>query len=447
MDPSLKPLLFDQPDAWFSTFNETGRGLSQAEISAGLFMTFGPTDAATHDLMHVTKVHWRTVDPSGLGEGKMTLDEFLKRDGLKDSWMNHLDMKANTAHSFQSMACNVKAKPLQGRRKALLVGINYVGMQAELSGCVGDVENMTRLLTETCGWERSCIKTLVDDQATYDNILHEMKRLVAGARPGDSFFFQFSGHGVQEPDPHGYEEDGMNETIVPIDFQTHMPSFLTDDTILETLVVPLPENCRLTAVMDCCHSGTGMDLPFVLCGDKWTPDVNPYFTSGDVVLFSGCQDDQESADFKSMKVKGRVRHAGGAMTTALTETLREFAGKTLSYSQLMQETKREMKLQKFTQKPNLTASQAFDVNRKFCLHDAVPNTNKVLGRQVTTRFKPRPNMEHDENDPMIQMLGPYMAWGVRGPMRIAEKMGGEKARKKAEAGIHMLAAALGMSND
>ena len=33
--------------------------------------------------------------------------------------------------------------------------------------------------------------------------------------PGDALFFHFSGHGSQQPDPNGIEEDGMNEVIMP----------------------------------------------------------------------------------------------------------------------------------------------------------------------------------------------------------------------------------------
>ena len=43
-----------------------------------------------------------------------------------------------------------------------------------------------------------------------------------GARAGDVLFFHFSGHGAQEEDPKGWEEDGMNETILPVDFKDHV---------------------------------------------------------------------------------------------------------------------------------------------------------------------------------------------------------------------------------
>ncbi len=44
--------------------------------------------------------------------------------------------------------------------------------------------------------------------------------LVKGAKPGDSLFFSFSGHGNQMRDIDGDEtDDGMDETILPVDYR------------------------------------------------------------------------------------------------------------------------------------------------------------------------------------------------------------------------------------
>lgn len=43
---------------------------------------------------------------------------------------------------------------------------------------------------------------------------------MAGAQPGDSLFFSFSGHGGQQRDVDGDEVDGMDETILPVDYKT-----------------------------------------------------------------------------------------------------------------------------------------------------------------------------------------------------------------------------------
>ena len=50
--------------------------------------------------------------------------------------------------------------------------------------------------------------------------VRQLHWLADGARAGDVLFFHYSGHGAQKEDPHGYEEDGMNETIIPVDFQS-----------------------------------------------------------------------------------------------------------------------------------------------------------------------------------------------------------------------------------
>lgn len=100
------------------------------------------------------------------------------------------------------------------------------------------------------------------------NIITQMRNLVAGAAPGDSLWFSFSGHGSQVADTSGDEADGMDETICPADYTT--AGQIVDDDIYAMLVKPLPPGARMHAIMDCCHSGTGMDLPLTFDGTRIT---------------------------------------------------------------------------------------------------------------------------------------------------------------------------------
>eukprot|EP00997_Jenningsia_sp_PLL12_P002879 NODE_1513_length_1140_cov_191.428048_g1150_i1.p1 GENE.NODE_1513_length_1140_cov_191.428048_g1150_i1~~NODE_1513_length_1140_cov_191.428048_g1150_i1.p1 ORF type:complete len:353 (+),score=103.76 NODE_1513_length_1140_cov_191.428048_g1150_i1:55-1059(+) len=153
------------------------------------------------------------------------------------------------------------------RSKSLLVGINYKGMQGELRGCVNDVLTMQQLLLSQGFEGGDQMRILADDPDVSSilpnsrNILESFHWLVEGAQEGDSLFFHYSGHGGQLRDDDGEEKDGMDETIIPLDYQT--TGQMRDDTILKSLIVPLPKGVTLTVVMDCCHSGTVLDLPYI----------------------------------------------------------------------------------------------------------------------------------------------------------------------------------------
>jgi hypothetical protein len=41
---------------------------------------------------------------------------------------------------------------------------------------------------------------------------------------------------------------------------------ITDDELFKLLIAPLPAGVELTVIMDCCHSGSILDLPFVFVG-------------------------------------------------------------------------------------------------------------------------------------------------------------------------------------
>mmetsp|Transcript_134244 Transcript_134244/g.326237 ORF Transcript_134244/g.326237 Transcript_134244/m.326237 type:complete len:537 (-) Transcript_134244:215-1825(-) len=280
--------------------------------------------------------------------------------------------------------------PPTGRKKALLVGINYPGTSAELRGCVNDVHRMRGVLTGMYGFPGSpdSMLILTDDnpnrqfQPTRDNIMRGFQWLVQDVQPGDVLFFHYSGHGAQQEDPSYSEEDGYDETICPGDF--NYAGMIVDDEIFDLIVATLPPGAKLTAVMDCCHSGTGLDLPFTLQGGRWMEEDNPSHSAGDVILISGCQDEQTSSDGG-----GGYGRPMGAMTTAFCNTLER--NPVLTHTQLLDQLRGELRSGGFEQLPSLTSSQAFDAAGKpFSPCDNIEgNSNPQLGRQFRKKKHPK----------------------------------------------------------
>ena len=159
-----------------------------------------------------------------------------------------------------------------GRHRAVLVGINYVGHpQGVLSGCANDVRMMRDYIKST-GYEESHMKILSDDTElsktapTGAEIVKALAWLVKGAKKGDSLFFHYSGHGSQQKDDSSDEVDGMDEVLVPVDYADN--GCITDDTLFQLMVAPLPAGVSLVCVFDCCHSGTILDLPFIFSASE-----------------------------------------------------------------------------------------------------------------------------------------------------------------------------------
>ncbi|EQC27990.1 hypothetical protein SDRG_14265 [Saprolegnia diclina VS20] len=302
-------------------------------------------------------------------------------------------------------------------KKALFIGINYYNTEAELRGCVKDVENLSNFVHEKCGFPTNTMRKLTDDGNGYAlptraNILSGMRWLVQGAKAGDSLFFHFSGHGSQEEDANGDEADGMDETICPVDYAT--AGMISDDEMHALLCAPLPAGVKLTAIFDCCHSGSALDLPFTytidgnlqiheqdnrlvavkkffragldfLRGDTQAAkrgiqdaynsfsapaapasagpvaekSIKEKTTLGDVVLFSGCMDTQTSAD---AVIDGT---ATGAMSYAFISAFEEHS-MDITYKDLLRALRGFM-LSKYSQIPQLSAGRAMSMDVKFSL--------------------------------------------------------------------------------
>lgn len=108
------------------------------------------------------------------------------------SGMQQFGHGAPSNYSYQYSNCT-------GKRKALLIGINYFRQKGELKGCINDVRNLSNFLMQKQRFRREDMVILTDDQRdprsqpTRQNILRAMSWLVNGAEPNDSLFFHYSG--------------------------------------------------------------------------------------------------------------------------------------------------------------------------------------------------------------------------------------------------------------
>lgn len=298
-----------------------------------------------------------------------------------------------------------------GRRKALLIGINYFGSANELRGCINDSRNMFNFLTQRYGYKAEDIVMLNDDTTdpvrvpTRANMLRAMQWLVSNAQPNDALFFHYSGHGGQTKDLDGDEEDGMDDVIYPVDFQAAGP--IIDDDMHAIMVTPLQPGVRLTALFDSCHSGTVLDLPYTYSTKGVIKEPNVWknvgssgleaamayatgntsnmmkslgnvfttitssnnnvdrerikkikFSPADVIMFSGSKDNQTSADATE---NGQNT---GAMSWAFLTVLSKQPQQ--SYLSLLQNMRAELS-SKYSQKPQLSCSHEIDTNLQFLL--------------------------------------------------------------------------------
>ena len=271
---------------------------------------------------------------------------------------------------------------------ALLIGINYIGTDNQLSGCINDTLNLKQMIIGNQYFNENDITMMNDTHPPTDplypsksNILKQFNNLVTISNSVTNLnrkiniLIAYSGHGSYIRDTNGDEQDGFDEVLCPVDFS--QSGFIVDDDLRSQLIDRLGSNVTLLMLADACHSATMLDLRYLYqCDDKhsYTTQSKISETKCKVVMISGCRDDQTSADAYIANKKSYQ----GAMTASLLACF----NKTITYDNLVNTMRTWLKSGNYSQIPQLTSGQLINISDPFIL------TN--YGYNVTPQPQPQP---------------------------------------------------------
>ena len=241
-----------------------------------------------------------------------------------------------------------------------------MGTPYELAGCINDAVDMQKQVTT---FFPSCKETrLITDETAMEptraNIIASLAWLISGLKPGENAMFHYSGHGGTVRDTNGDEVTGLDSCIYPMTGKTMQT--ITDDDLRGQLAVLVPVGCKLFVVLDCCHSGTAVDLhcdwqAVSQTALSFTQNQKYLKTAGTVVFMSGCQDVQTAAD--TVNAAGRPC---GALTMALLDTWKAY-GPAIKLKYLLWDVRKYLRERGYSQIPQLSTGALYDINTPFNL--------------------------------------------------------------------------------
>lgn len=140
---------------------------------------------------------------------------------------------------------------------SLHIGLNrvdpahYQGWSGPLNACEADANDLHAIATNR-GFTPTLLLTAA---ATRQNVIDKLNSAATQLNSGDIFLLSYSGHGGQVPDLNGDEADQQDETWCLYDGQ------LVDDELYAILGQFRP-GVRILVLSDSCHSGTVVKMAY-----------------------------------------------------------------------------------------------------------------------------------------------------------------------------------------
>lgn len=246
------------------------------------------------------------------------------------------------------------------KKSALLIGINYIGTQYELNGCIDDSNNVKSILANQGFTQITMLNDYTATKPTKAAILAAFKTMLVSANAGDLLFFYFSGHGSYTFDRSGDETDGRDEMIIGSDLQGAF-----DDDFKSILSANMKDGVTIVGLFDSCYSGTMFDLKYNYLNsenyDRYTENSRVSECPGNVLMISGCMDVQTSEE---TYIGGKNQ---GALTWSFIKAIGTKPPSAISWRQLLRSMRDALRTNGFSQIPQMSTDSFYDIDSKVFL--------------------------------------------------------------------------------
>jgi len=236
---------------------------------------------------------------------------------------------------------------------------------------VNDAVNMRTMLLNHFGFAAANVKLMTDDarvtpdaslRPTAANIVRELQSLTRDLRAGDLAVFHFSGHGLRVTDVSRDEADGRDEAIVTSDARA-----IVDDALRPLVDAAASTGVRLRFFFDSCHSGSVLDLPYVLngAGSVVRDGKTSLAPAGaDVIMISGSRDTQYSMD---TFLENQPQGAMSCLLQTTLETAARASSGTHKWTDVVSALRAALVSGGYTQVPQFSCTQPALVDTKLDL--------------------------------------------------------------------------------
>jgi chaperonin cofactor prefoldin len=313
-------------------------------------------------------------------------------------------------------------------KRALCIGINYLATpESRLYGCIRDAIEMTEFLQDSLGYKNENIVVLRDDMTdsmpTAARIVSELGRLQTMSINCEEIVIHYSGHGSQIRDNTGDETDGKDECLIPSDYNK---SGIISDDMLGMILGGM--RCRVIVIMDCCHSATCVDLPYLFYYEPSATSIQRQVIQSrvgfpsNVVMISGCKDSQTSADAYFKQNSSSM----GVLTNAILNVQRklsqkdEYMQRYIPLSTFYTEVYKYIKEQGFTQDICLSTSMNVEVpaleHMSFFYSPPIVLTVQPIASETSSTSTPSYIMSADASDNRPTSYGPMATVTIPVPL-------------------------------